>query len=118
VEITTPDFEEVTLADHTSLPFENKTTNWFDDEGDSPARSRRVSIFDYKKMFGCVGTCSGWNYNGYGCWCGLGGSGAPVDAIDQCCKEHDLCYQRTSCPSIANYAISSTWSCTPDGVQC
>ena len=29
---------------------------------------------------------------GYGCWCGIGGGGTPVDEFDAVCKAHDECW--------------------------
>ena len=52
------------------------------------------------------------DFCGYGKWCGAGGSGTPVDAIDNCCKIHDECYDRTAekysicVPHLAMYIFS------------
>ncbi|XP_013393799.1 acidic phospholipase A2 PLA-1-like [Lingula anatina] len=49
-------------------------------------------------------------YNGYGCWCGLGGRGKPKDGVDRCCRSHDYCYDRlrdNGCnPVISTYTYS------------
>lgn len=54
------------------------------------------SLVDFSKMVLC-GTDrntvrDGADYLNYGCWCGFGGSGQPVDDLDWCCYEHDMCY--------------------------
>ncbi|KAK3750947.1 hypothetical protein QZH41_015027 [Actinostola sp. cb2023] len=33
-------------------------------------------------------------YNDYGSYCGVGGSGTPVDGVDRCCQVHDACYDK------------------------
>ena len=48
--------------------------------------------------------------NGYGCFCGFGGSGKPIDSIDTCCQEHDECYAKLetiNCSSLlVNYKFT------------
>ncbi|XP_045212519.1 phospholipase A2 SSD387-like isoform X2 [Mercenaria mercenaria] len=64
------------------------------------------------------------DYNGYGNWCGLGGSGKTIDVIDECCKVHDKCYLKLNhgdCDTLLRYRIYTTeykWSFKSGQITC
>jgi hypothetical protein len=68
-------------------------------------RSKRA-LWDFCSMIECATQRNCRSYIDYGCWCGLGGGGPPVDDIDmyvplrvpcahmhRCCYNHDKCYE-------------------------
>jgi len=60
-------------------------------------RSKR-SLWQLDQVMQCATQLSNYDvfstYNCHGCYCGKGGSGTPIDDIDQCCQAHDNCYSK------------------------
>ncbi|GAB6027977.1 hypothetical protein CHUAL_002203 [Chamberlinius hualienensis] len=59
----------------------------------------------------CVTPCDPFVLKDYGCYCGFGGTGRPVDPIDKCCMMHDYCYHRTPCHQTLTYFLPYDWLC-------
>ncbi|CAL8251964.1 unnamed protein product [Boreogadus saida] len=81
-----------------SSPAKNySASNIEDSESQIPevlaSRSKR-SLWGLRSQILCTipGSWPLVNYADYGCYCGKGGSGIPVDALDTCCQTHDHCY--------------------------
>ncbi|XP_073240100.1 uncharacterized protein [Porites lutea] len=54
----------------------------------------RRSLYQFYQMISCATNNNPLKYNNYGCFCGLGGQGTPVDNLDRCCQKHDSCYRQ------------------------
>ncbi|XP_068744280.1 acidic phospholipase A2 Cc1-PLA2-like [Montipora capricornis] len=90
-------------------------------QGNVAAKSRHArNLVQFGNMIACSTNQSMWDYSDYGCWCGYGGSGKPVDATDRCCYEHDLCYKSLDfCQGwwftfFTNYRYTECRQCEPE----
>ncbi|XP_066302020.1 acidic phospholipase A2-like [Branchiostoma lanceolatum] len=90
-------------------------------EGHKKNHSKRNrSAYNLAQLIYCATRRNPLDYNGYGCWCGLGGSGQPMDDVDRCCKAHDECYTRVAkrCGSVFSYTASYNYRCKRGEIEC
>ncbi|XP_019522198.1 PREDICTED: group IID secretory phospholipase A2 isoform X2 [Hipposideros armiger] len=57
-------------------------------------------------------------YGSYGCHCGPGGKGPPVDASDWCCHAHECCYAKLKLQRCRIHRDHYTYNFTQGNIQC
>ncbi|KAM4632062.1 group 10 secretory phospholipase A2 [Discoglossus pictus] len=83
--------------------------------------SHRLQKRGLLELSGAIQCGTGRNaisYIGYGCYCGLGGSGMPKDAADWCCYKHDCCYDKAEAAGCKTKTDRYSWTCNNKSVTC
>ncbi|XP_078277517.1 phospholipase A2-like [Rhinoraja longicauda] len=81
------------------------------------------NLIQFSNVIQCVqpGSKPLLDYADYGCYCGAGGSGKPVDDLDRCCQTHDNCYDKATkelkC-KLSPKAVLYKYSCSNKSVTC
>ncbi|KAM6241242.1 phospholipase A2 [Spheniscus humboldti] len=84
------------------------------------------AVWEFRKMIKCTIPDSYplLEFADYGCYCGLGGSGTPVDELDRCCQVHDGCYSQARKIPSCRYLLDNPYtewykfSCSSGQITC
>ncbi|XP_062890318.1 phospholipase A2, minor isoenzyme-like [Mobula hypostoma] len=83
------------------------------------------NLYQFGAMIKCANPSitSPLQFNNYGCYCGSGGSGTPVDDLDRCCQTHDNCYGDASTKEKCGFlkspkVIYYKYSCSSGKIEC
>uniref|UniRef100_R4G7M1 PLA2-Sut-1 n=1 Tax=Suta fasciata TaxID=529716 RepID=R4G7M1_9SAUR len=81
---------------------------------------RPLTLLQFDTMIECANnrSRSSNDYMDYGCYCGEGGSGTPVDDLDRCCKIHDDCYGEAKKHECDPLSLKYRWRCGRQGPYC
>ncbi|XP_055003521.1 phospholipase A2-like [Sorex araneus] len=94
---------------------------------DTAGGARTRAFWQFGNMISClIPNISPYHtFNKYGCFCGRGGKGAPVDALDRCCQTHDRCWGQAvelgHCSSLLGFMTLLriySYSCTDKDITC
>uniref|UniRef100_R4FJB5 PLA2-Aca-45 n=1 Tax=Acanthophis wellsi TaxID=239747 RepID=R4FJB5_9SAUR len=88
--------------------------------GASDIPPQPLNLYQFGGMIKCAnkGTRSWLSYVNYGCYCGWGGSGKPVDELDRCCQIHDNCYAEAGKKRCKPKLTLYSWKCAKDVPVC
>ncbi|XP_068708644.1 basic phospholipase A2 homolog 1-like [Montipora foliosa] len=67
------------------------------------------NLIQFHNMIGCGTNRTSAYYVDYGCYCGYGGGGEPVDETDICCKTHDECYEAVNKADLCFFESAIYW---------
>nr|P20259.1 RecName: Full=Basic phospholipase A2 pseudexin B chain; Short=svPLA2; AltName: Full=Phosphatidylcholine 2-acylhydrolase [Pseudechis porphyriacus] len=78
------------------------------------------NLIQFSNMIKCAipGSRPLFQYADYGCYCGPGGHGTPVDELDRCCKIHDDCYGEAGKKGCFPKLTLYSWKCTEKVPTC
>ncbi|XP_068100844.1 phospholipase A2-like [Hyperolius riggenbachi] len=87
------------------------------EQNNTHIRHKRA-LLDLAGMIQCRTGRSSLSYLGYGCYCGIGGRGMPMDRTDRCCHAHDCCYGFAEQAGCVPASDSYGWSCHNGYITC